>query len=89
MSKKSIDSDLARLDALTDEQIDDSEIPALGEAFFTKATAQWPPLKKQLTVRLDADVLAWLRSTGKGYQTRINHILRAAMEHQTPQDRKH
>ena len=83
MSKKSIASDLGRLDALTDAQIDDAEIPALDEAFFTKATAPWPPVKKQLTVRLDADVLDWLRSTGKGYQTRINHILRAAMEHRT------
>lgn len=38
------------------------------------------PMKQQLTVRLDADVLAWLKASGKGYQTRLNAILRAAME---------
>jgi uncharacterized protein (DUF4415 family) len=37
------------------------------------------PVKKQLTVRLDADVIAWLRKQGKGYQTRLNGLLRAAM----------
>ena len=37
------------------------------------------PVKKQLTLRLDADVIAWLRRQGKGYQTRANALLRAAM----------
>jgi uncharacterized protein (DUF4415 family) len=37
------------------------------------------PVKQQLTVRLDADVIAWLRGQGKGYQTRINALLREAM----------
>ena len=37
------------------------------------------PIKKPLTLRVDADVLAWLKSQGKGYQTRINEILRSAM----------
>jgi uncharacterized protein (DUF4415 family) len=40
------------------------------------------PIKKSLTIRLDADVLAWLKSRGKGYQTRLNGMLRAAMEKQ-------
>ncbi len=38
------------------------------------------PIKKPVTIRLDADVLAWLKSHGKGYQTRLNTLLRAAME---------
>lgn len=38
------------------------------------------PIKKSLTIRLDADLLAWLGSEGSGYQTRINKLLRAAME---------
>jgi uncharacterized protein (DUF4415 family) len=38
------------------------------------------PIKKSLTIRLDADVLAWLKSQGRGYQTRLNKLLRAAME---------
>ena len=62
--------------------IDYSDIPPLGEEFFTKARAAWPPAKRQLTIRLDVDVLEWLKFLGKGYTTRINHILRAAMESQ-------
>ena len=84
MSRKSIKSDLARLDRMKDSDIDYSDIPPLGDEFFTKATVAWPPAKHQLTIRLDADVLNWLKSNGRGYQTRINHILRAAMESQPP-----
>jgi len=68
---------LARLDALREEDIDYSDIPALDESFFEKATVQWPAHKKQLTIRLDEDVLDWLKQQGRGYQTRINAILRA------------
>ena len=60
--------------------IDYSDIPPLNGEFFKKATAAWPPPKRQLTIRLDADVLDWLKANGRGYQTRLNHILRAAME---------
>ena len=70
-----------RLDATP---IDYSDIPPLGDEFFTKATEAGPPAKHQLTIRLDADVLNWLKANGKGYQTRINRILRAAMEAQPP-----
>ena len=70
-----------RLDA---GPIDYSDIPPLGDEFFTKATAAWPPAKHQLTIRLDADVLNWLKANGRGYQTRINRILRAAMESKPP-----
>lgn len=70
-----------RLDAAP---IDYSDIPPLGDEFFEKAKAAWPPAKQQLTIRLDADVLNWLRANGRGYQTRINHILRAAMESTRP-----
>lgn len=84
MSKKSIKSDLARLDRMKDSDIDYSEIPPLGNEFFKRATVVWPPAKQQLTIRLDADVLIWLRANGRGYQTRINRILRAAMESRPP-----
>jgi hypothetical protein len=67
---------------MKDSDIDYFDIPPLGDEFFTKATVAWPPAKHQLTIRLDADVLNWLKSNGRGYQTRINHILRAAMESQ-------
>jgi len=73
---------LARIDRLKDDEIDYSDIPPLDESFFTRATVPWPPPKQQLTIRLDADVLMWLKANGRGYQTRINRILRAAMEGQ-------
>jgi uncharacterized protein (DUF4415 family) len=82
VSKRSIRSNLARLERMTDADIDYSDIPPLSKVFFTKATAPWPPAKKQLSVRLDVDVLKWLKGQGRGYQTRINRILRAAMEGQ-------
>lgn len=84
MNKKSIKSDLARLDRMRDADIDYSDIPPLGKRFLKKATTAWPPVKKQLTIRLDADVLAWLKGHGRGYQTRINRILRVVMESQPP-----
>src|ERR1700688_4852816 len=52
--------------------------------FSKKATMPWPAAKKQLTIRLDEDVLDWLKRHGKGYQTRINRILRVVMESQSP-----
>ncbi len=67
---------------MKEADIDYSDIPPLDKSFFTKATEAWPPAKQQLTIRLDADVLAWLRANGRGYQTRINRILRSVMESQ-------
>ena len=42
-------------------------------------TGPYRPVKKQITARVDADVLAWLKSQGKGYQSRMNAILRREM----------
>ena len=69
---------------MRDAEIDYSDIPPLDKKFLTKATTTWPPAKKQLTIRLDEDVLSWLKAHGKGYQTRINRILRVVMESQPP-----
>ena len=82
VNKKSIKSDLAKIDAMTDSDIDYSDSPELGDEFFEKNTIPWPPSKKQLTIQLDEDVLEWIKKQGKGYQTRINRILRAAMDSQ-------
>ena len=82
-SKKSIKSDLARIDALKDEEIDYSEIPdlsALGEEFWAKAVVKRAEPKAQVTLRLDREVLDWFKAQGKGYQTRINAVLRAYKE---------
>jgi uncharacterized protein (DUF4415 family) len=67
---------------MKDSDIDYSDIPPLDKSFYKRATEAWPPTKQQLTIRLDADVLRWLKAHGRGYQTRINRILRAAMESQ-------
>lgn len=77
---KSIKSDLARVEALSDDEIDYSDIPELDDSFWERATVLYPPSKKQITVRLDEDVLLWLKSKGRGYQTRMNAMLRAMME---------
>jgi uncharacterized protein (DUF4415 family) len=62
-----------------DETIDYSDIPQLGEDFFR--TAEWlmPAGKSEVSLRLDKDVLDFFRLTGKGYQSRINAVLRAYM----------
>lgn len=65
---------------LDETPIDYADIPPLNDDFFAKANEAWPPAKQQLTIRLDTDVLTWLKGHGRGYQTRINRILRAAME---------
>jgi len=84
VNKKSIKSDLARIDRMREGDIDYSDIPPLDKTFLKKATVAWPPVKRQLTIRLDADVLDWLKGHGRGYQTRINRILRVVMESQPP-----
>lgn len=73
--------DIATLAAKPDSEIDFSDIPRLTDGFFKNAVRNpfYRPVKRQLTVRLDADVIAWLRRQGKGYQTRLNYLLRAAM----------
>ena len=73
--------EIATIAAMRDDKIDFSDIPRLPESFWQNAVRNpfYRPVKRQLTVRLDADVIAWLRMQGKGYQTRINHLLRAAM----------
>ena len=77
-------TDWERLDALQDEDIDLSEVPELTPEMFAKAVVErgLKPTsnKQQLTIRLDNDVLEWFRAQGRGYQTKINALLRAYME---------
>lgn len=72
---------LQALASLPDEQIDYSDIPPLSDEFWKNAVHNpfYKPTKTPTTVRVDSDVLAWLKSKGKGYQTRINAILREEM----------
>lgn len=75
----------ARMRALAlmpDSEIDTSDIPVATEEQWKKAVRggqYYRPVKQQVTARLDADVVAWLKSQGDGYQTRMNAILRRAM----------
>lgn len=80
MSKEPIKSDLKRIDALGDHDIDYSDSPAMDDDFFARAEVVFPTGKKPITIRLDSDVLEWMQSQGKGYQSRINAILRAYYE---------
>jgi uncharacterized protein (DUF4415 family) len=72
---------LAKLAARPDSEIDFSDIAPLKESFWKNAVRNpyYRPVKQQLTVRLDADVVEWLRRRGRGYQTRLNQVLREAM----------
>ena len=72
---------LEKIAEMPDEQIDNSEIPELTDQFWRNAVRNpfYRPVKRQLTLRLDADVIAWLRRQGRGYQTRANALLRKAM----------
>jgi uncharacterized protein (DUF4415 family) len=72
---------LEKLSSRPDKDIDTSDIPELTDKFWKNAVRNpfYRPVKKQLTLRLDADIIAWLRRQGKGYQTRANALLRDAM----------
>ena len=74
-------AELKALAEMPDSEIDDSDIPPLDDAFWKNAVRNpfSEPTKTSTTVRVDSDVLAWLKSQGKGYQTRLNAILREAM----------
>jgi uncharacterized protein (DUF4415 family) len=74
-------TDWKRIDAMQDEDIDLSDIPERGPEFFANAIL-WPGPKRQITLRLDPDVLKFFRKQGRGYQTTINAVLRKYMEAQ-------
>ncbi len=76
--------ELAAIAALRDDQIDTSDIPELPPGVWKDAVRGrfYRPIKQAVSLRLDADVVAWLKKPGKGYQTRANHILREHMLHE-------
>ena len=76
-------TNLKRQRAMTDADIDYSDIPKLDKSFWKTARLSMPEPKDRLTIRVDHDVVAWLRKHGPGYQTRINAILRSYMEAQS------
>ena len=74
-------AELQALQHTSDAEIDCSDIPELDDNFWKNAIQNpfYKPVKKSTTVRIDADIVQWLKSQGKGYQTRMNKILRDAM----------
>lgn len=73
-------TDWERVASMTDEEIDTSDIPPLDDDFFAHAELRLPEPKQSVTIRLDADVVEWFKAQGKGYQTRMNAVLRRYME---------
>lgn len=84
-------TDWAKVDATTEADIarqiaEDPDDPGNDPAYpddRERYPMVYPPAKQRITVRLDADVLAWLKAQGPGYQTRLNAILRGCMERAT------
>ena len=74
-------AEIAALAKMRDREIDYSDIARIPPALLERAVRAglYRPVKRQLSVRIDADVLAWLKSHGKGYHSRLNAILRSVM----------
>ncbi len=89
---KKSQTDWARVDAMRDADIDLSDSPVIPPEMFAKALVRRGlkplPRKAQLTLRVDGDVLAWFKTQGRGYQTRINALLRAYMEAHRAQSKR-
>ncbi|MGB8538218.1 MAG: BrnA antitoxin family protein [Acidobacteriaceae bacterium] len=73
--------EIQALAAMPEEKTDTSDIPELPPGAWKKAVrGKWyRPVKQAVSIRLDADVLAWLKAKGDGYQTRVNGLLRKQM----------
>ena len=69
-------AELKRIAAMRDEDIDTSDIPEIVDWTGAIRGAFYRPIKRAVTIRLDADVLEWFRAQGPGYQTRLNQALR-------------
>lgn len=73
-------AELEAVAAMPDEQIDYSDAPYLPDAVWMKAAEQLPHTKKQITLRIDAEVLEFFKHAGPRYQSRMNAVLRSYVE---------
>ncbi|MCB1984683.1 MAG: BrnA antitoxin family protein [Nitrosomonas sp.] len=71
---------LKEIEAIKDKDIDYSDIPELDETFWKNAVLVHPERKERLTVRFDAEMVAWFKKQGRGYQTRMNAVLKSFYE---------
>jgi uncharacterized protein (DUF4415 family) len=84
-------AELNRLAVLPDHEIDTSDAPELRDWSGAKRGLLYRPVKQQLTLRLDADVVAWFKThatSAEGYQTRINRALREYMQAQVRRNQR-
>ena len=89
---REVEKKLAMLDDMSDEDIDFSDIPEITDWTGARRGVfyKYRPIKKQVTLRLDAGILAWFKAQsdeGRGYQTRINEALRAHIHYQIEKER--
>ena len=80
--------DVRAIAAKRDEGIDFSDAPAVIDWSKAEIGKFYRPPKQPVTMRLDSDVVAWLKSDGRGYQTKANWLLRHAMLHFTSEQRR-
>jgi len=78
--KRQSRTDWARVDALTDAEIDLSEVPELDESFFANAILRMPRHPVAVTLHIDPEVLAWFKAQGETYEDRVNAALRIYAE---------
>ncbi len=77
--KKSVKTDSTKLSDLKDDRIDYSDIPKTDINFWEDAEVVYASSKKPVSIRIDVDIINWFKSYGKGYQTRINEVLKSYM----------
>ena len=66
-----------RLKKISDKDIDYSDIPETDESFWSDAEVQFPSTKTHVSIRLDDDIISWFKQFGRGYQTKINSVLKS------------
>ncbi len=78
--KKHSETNWVKVEAMTDEEIDTSDIPPLDDAFFANAKLRMPKGKVPIVISVDADVMEWFKAQGEEYQRLINAALRIYAE---------
>lgn len=79
-------TEVQRIAGMRDKDIDFSDIPEIRDWAGAVRGRFYRPIKEAVTIRIDADVLAWFRAKGDGYQTRVNQALRDYITHQGSAD---
>lgn len=78
--KKQSETDWARIDRMTDEDIDTSDSPPLDDDFFARAEWRMPEKKRAVTLSVDSEVLKWFEGQGADFQQRVNAALKIYAE---------